>query len=895
MINTFVSEGLGLFNRSLSTHSPANQLNANQSNERIFVNAATGNVVVHNIDESIKALGNGLSLPRTYNSLGEVDGSHQELWRLGIVSSVYLEGEANQAGSRVFRLNHDGYKQTFTFNTSENRYESAEGQGAHDVIKWDSNNNTATFMKDGHASKDVFAYQSNNSLLLTETVSENGHKTVFNYSGNKLSRVDVTTETGLQSTLFKYNAQNLLDRVESLSDKSESRTRVYYHYDDQGRLSETKVDLTPEDSSIVDNRVYVTSYTYHGASQQIKTISQTDDTTLSLDYFDDNRIKRIEDGEGNTTHYEYISEHHTRITIGGAQFDYHFDADDKLKRIEYVENAQLISKQYDYYDNGQLKSITDGLANTVQFSYDAKGNLIRQTDQEGRTIERVYDELNQLLVETAAGESSRFVYQANQLRFALAADGSVTEYRYNALGQRESQHQYTSSDFDVSQLSVDSSPTLVQMQSWVLNLSDISAQQITHYDYDFRGQLTSIKTYSGSLGGEGSGDVSETKYVYDAYGQLLHERTANNVANQNNAFSKSYQYDGLGRLVNESSNTGENTHYVFLDSEQKVVTQFANGLWQTKTHNKAGLVVSVANGKSSAETAFGTKVFVRDIAGRIVSEQLESGARSFNFYDVMNNVIAHVDVNGTITRNQFDTAGNLTKSIQYATGINTQEWLKAGKLNFSIVELDEWIANNSITEQDRAEHHHYNKAGQKLFSIDGENYVSKYEYDDKGRLKKVTQFNDPASDLELTNLIQMNGEARTEQFFYSRKGNIEYTINSDGYLTRNYYDKAGNKIAQRQYFEKGTPRNKTEHVNDQVEHWLYDKKGNVEVHIDVFGKVTHFSYDNNGNKTAINEYAHKIEGHQIGSLIRLPSGEKRQTRFEYNEHNQLIMFIIFCD
>jgi hypothetical protein len=64
--------GLGLFNSAMSNGVGAfGQASHGQAKEEIYVNAATGNLVVQNTDEKVTGLGLGFSILRTYNPLGK--------------------------------------------------------------------------------------------------------------------------------------------------------------------------------------------------------------------------------------------------------------------------------------------------------------------------------------------------------------------------------------------------------------------------------------------------------------------------------------------------------------------------------------------------------------------------------------------------------------------------------------------------------------------------------------------------------------------------------------------------------------------------------------------------------------------------------------------------------
>src|SRR5262245_65343365 len=103
--------------------------------EQVYVNAATGNLVVQNRDELVLGRGPDLSLVRTYNSQGLLNDDNRDNWRLGIYRRVFaLTGTVNTAGSTVRRLDADGAESVYTFNTTLGKYVCSEGEGAYDTL-----------------------------------------------------------------------------------------------------------------------------------------------------------------------------------------------------------------------------------------------------------------------------------------------------------------------------------------------------------------------------------------------------------------------------------------------------------------------------------------------------------------------------------------------------------------------------------------------------------------------------------------------------------------------------------------------------------------------------------------------------------------------------------------
>ncbi|MBE0361862.1 hypothetical protein PULV_a4268 [Pseudoalteromonas ulvae UL12] len=196
MRSLFSSNGLGLFNsliNKLGSEVDVLESQIGRSNSTMYVNAATGNLVVQNTDESIKGMGLGLNVLRTYNSLGNFDGDNNDQWRLGFIRSLSLEGVKNGSGSVVKKTTADGYEQTFKFDSTKGIYISTEGNGAHDVIKL-NNDGTGelTFGENGH--KEVY----NTDYKLASFSDTNGHSTSINYKSGLVFSINTTTALPLQ-------------------------------------------------------------------------------------------------------------------------------------------------------------------------------------------------------------------------------------------------------------------------------------------------------------------------------------------------------------------------------------------------------------------------------------------------------------------------------------------------------------------------------------------------------------------------------------------------------------------------------------------------------------------------------------------------------------------------
>ncbi len=355
-----------------------------------------------------------------------------------------------------------------------------------------------------------------------------------------------------------------------------------------------------------------------------------------------------------------------------------------------------LETRYGYDADGNVTSITEdptGLNRITTLGYDTKGNLLSSRDSLGNTVTRTYDNFNQLLTEVnyvvpdpdGAGTgqpgtplTTRYVYDGNtttsesHLRFVIDADGRVTEHRYNGSGQRTATLNYRSALYTGSTFAES------DLVTWSGVAANKALLERVDYAYDFRDNVSTLTAYvsNDATTGAGTGTPSITKFVYDQRGQLLQTIEARGSANTPNpltpniSYATTYTYDGLGRVLSatqwNSATSLVTTLNTYDDANRKTTTTLANGLVTTETYNRAGELISVANGTASALTSLGITTYSYDAGGRLRIVTDPTGVRQFFFYDEADRKVGQVDGDGTLTEFVYDKASQLIKTIQYS-------------------------------------------------------------------------------------------------------------------------------------------------------------------------------------------------------------------------------------
>lgn len=913
-----------------------------RAGENAFVNIATGNLIVQNRDEFLTAVGVDAAIARTYNSLGTFTDENGDNWRQSNHKNVSgLTGTLNTANSTVTRTEWDGSSAVFTYDTTLGVYVNKDGAGAYDTIvgttstwTWKDGNSRVSESYDRTASGRITSSTDVDGNITSYTYT--GAVMTKITTHNSVTGQDNFT-TLVYSASNVNSGKNLL-RIETsyydtVSGTNKVLTRTRYSYDSSHRMTKVQVDLSPGDNAVSDGKVYETTYTYDGTSKRILTISQTDGSLTTFTYDGSFRVatiaQTVDTGVTRTTTLTYGSGTTTITDPDGNATVMNYNASGQLTRLTQPApvaggNAQIVD--YSYNSNGDVLSATlfDGITNANNNiarskelnSYDANGNLVEQQDLLGNTVRWTYGSQNELLTRTSflvpdpdalgSGQPgtplvTRYIYDdaANlvrddgtvytgsdpsdvsqrRLRFAISAEGRVTEYRYNANGLVTSQITYT------SEIYTGTTFTEADLSAWIATIAAspynaLSKIERTDTTYDFRGNIATVTTYAktdaSGVGLTSAGnDFTQITYIYDQAGNLLSRQY------NDGGTAETFVYDGMGRTIIFTDRAGAQTTTSFTDSAQGTVVTLASGLVQTSLFNKAGELVSFAESHTSITT--GTTLYKYDALGRLRIQTSPIGVKSYFLYDNAGRKIADVDADGSLVEYRFDAANRLLATIQYATALTqTQiDSLVDGSGNPTSVGLA--AIRPGSTAADRIEWNVYDNADRLVGTIDPTGAVTAFEYDGASRLIKSTQFatklsstivdgyrtSGPPTQLTLPSADAAND--RVERTFYDNDGLVAGTLNGDGYLTVYTYDKAGRKTQSSQYTNQPSQalwangsfadlKTSAGTIFTDIQNfWIYDGRGLLAATMDGLNNVTRYHY------TARGDIDQEVRGQNAGN------------------------------
>lgn len=872
MVAIFAGAGTGLERGSGNIVGAAGTVGSSafgRGGSQVQVNAANGNLVIARQDEFLSAMGDDIALLRVYNSQGDLSDTNADNWRMGENRLLRgLVGSANASGSSIDRVGADGSVITYRWNGSA--YVTTDGAGAYDRITWDGTN---WRWQDGDSGT-LETY--GGDLRLARSTNRSGHITQFSYSDGRLSRI-----TGHDGGYLDYAwSGNLITGITSVS-QGATTIRTRYGYDGYGRLATVTVDRSANDNNIDNGDFYLTTYGYHGTSRLIASITESDGSSLRIDYDGPNRVTRIEQGVASgVTRITTLAYNagNTVITdpLGQATTLSH-DGAGRLTAITAPPavaggTAQVV--RFGYNGNGDLTSVTDAAGVAATYGYDGNGNLLRQTDRMGDEITRTYNAANEVLTETRSGsdrwsttssaslQTTRYVYDSlNRLRYVVSAAGRVRETRYDGSGLAVFSIDYTGNTYDLGGLSPSTALSETQLNNWRGN-TDRTQSSMTQFVYDARGNLTQKITY-GATNSDGSASkengYTHEYFVYDAAGQLLSRGPAGRA-------KETYSYDGLGRVIQSSDVNGGTTRINFDDAATQTIVTMADGFVRTSTYSKAGELLSET--ESGSYVTGGTASYQYDAGGRLRIAVDATGRKRYSVYDGANRRVAEVAGNGEMTEYRYDANDRVVAMVRYATNITIPAALNDPNASVSVASLRP-AANAAGDLWDWTV---YDREGRVLQAIDGDGSTSVNAYDDSGRLVATTFYANKLSGEQVAafretapgavTLPATHANDSVARTFYDRDGNVIGQLDGEGYLSQTLYDPGGRKIEEIVYgsataadlragasFQSlvdsavagGTADNRSTR-------YVYDQQGYLRFTIDALKQVTEYGYHYDGWK-----------------------------------------------
>ncbi|WP_346833861.1 RHS repeat-associated core domain-containing protein [Pseudomonas koreensis] len=293
---------------------------------------------------------------------------------------------------------------------------------------------------------------------------------------------------------------------------------------------------------------------------------RTEQTLVSYCYDARQRLLAATNAVGDSERYDYDDQHVIlqRQLTGGASFFWEWERSGKAARcVRHWASFAQMDTRYVWADDGSVAvHYVDGSEKT--YVHDDSARLVRKVEADGAEHLKVYD------------DQGRLIAEQDPL-------GAVTEYRYDDVGRL------------IALLPPDDEPTSYEYRNGFLHSrsrgeavwtfrrnaeGDVTEAvdpdgQVTHYYYDTRGQLLSIR-YP---------DTSRHKLSWNDLGQLIEETLPDGGVRR-------FSYDALGRRTTTCDEHGAITRQQWDAVGRLIQTTFPTGATRAYSYGAYGQVTA---------------------------------------------------------------------------------------------------------------------------------------------------------------------------------------------------------------------------------------------------------------------------------------------------------------
>ncbi|HYD86007.1 MAG TPA: LysM peptidoglycan-binding domain-containing protein [Vitreimonas sp.] len=833
--------------------------------ENVFVNAATGNLVLQRQDEFLAGLGPDAAVARTYNSLGHTDhDDNGDLWRQSSDRRIV----EHVAGVSVKRLSADGSLVTYLWDGAV--YVAKDGAGAHERLSYA--NGVWTWREGGGRISETYHAAETGVWRIKTQSDDDGNTLTFQYDPNDATKLTrVTTHDGAYVE-YSWSGANIVaivtgyDDLETTAVEAFTPTRTRYLYDSSDRLEQVIVDFSPHDDAVSDQDTYWIKYAYDGASSRIASVEQKDGAKLLVGYDSSGRVislqQTVSATESRVTTIAYHSEAGgvTRTEITDARLQVtkiRSNADGQIIEIiepPRVEGATSISRYfaYDAGDKDAVTSVTDGAGAVTGYLYDPRGNLIRVTDPTGVTTYRVYDigaDYAAYVQHPSNGDLLAYYQQNIASTGRSMADWGEEHWTFAGAGEGRTLPLSASAVYSnrlLRETTIGGGPGTAYWQ----------APQHTRYVYDGEGHLRYVINAEGevtehtyttqaSFGSEGllarTTVYTAPAHVY-AIGSELPTLAAmddwrNNLVDRSSAAVTRFEYDARGNL----------RHTYAYDAASA----------------STGLGIGDGDAGAGAAEGFSHRQYVYDQHGRLLLSKTGAQQGQAFLYDALGRQTLATDLNGAVTAITF-TDGNGTASAEISTK--------------AVVTLATGVSYTSVSV--------FNKAGELISrsDVDASNTLvqggaAHYLYDKNGQLRRVTD----ASGLKSYFIYDKAGFKVAEighlgemvEYRYDAAGRVTATVRRGNLVSGTHLALLDNPFSEVEV--TANPQNGAVSVlpaaSAQGDIWqfsVYDAAGRVIETIQGDGSVVSYAYDQSGRLVSTYGYVNKLSASQVNGFKTAP-------------------------
>ena len=646
---TFTYDALG---RNVTKSATVTDINSNSTTQTTtYTYDADGNVLT---EQDWR----GNAYTNTYDSLGRLILSTDPYGKT-IEKLVY-----NDNGAQISSTDALGNTTQYVYDRNNQLVQTIDAMGHSTYQYYDGVGNVVRTV-DGNGNATDYDYDNRNRLVEVENALDETTTYTYDANGNQLTQTDGEGNT----TIMTYNCRDLLiERVDPsgiLPGGAVDNTKaISYTYYADGNVA-----------SMTDGNGVTTTYTYDIHGRTISTSASGE--TISTTYDNNGNQLTVTNSEGTITRtYDELGRVISKTVSGVGTSTIQYDVTSGMAtgctgEITTDSKGNSNTKTYDragrlyqvvsgsdtttyaYYDNGNRESLTYPNGLTAEYTYYADNSLHTLANMNGgtylSTYNYAYDANGNLLTVLDIDGTTTYTYdELNRLESVTEPSGKVTEYTFDASGNRATEEVTDAGDVALTTYTYTAQNRLTTATKL---LSDGTTNS-TYYFYDNTGNTISSHeesfeagseptSYYLMLAGHGEGDTFAI-YTYDVFNQML------SVSDNDSVSAFSYNAEGLrlGKTVTEDDET---TTTVFAYEYSKAVLEL---------------------GENGDETAY--NVYGGDM---LISRTTTSDGTLYYLYNGHGDVVQLTDSNGTVVMTyDYDAFGVVTE----ATGTITNSYMFCG-------------------------------------------------------------------------------------------------------------------------------------------------------------------------------------------------------------------------
>ncbi|AWM89904.1 type IV secretion protein Rhs [Pseudomonas sp. 31-12] len=585
-------------------------------------------------------------------------------------------------------------------------------------------------------------------------------------------------------------------------------------------------------------------YQVFAPAQTLEEAWQTEQALVCYRYDERSRLIEATNAADESERYDYDDQHVIlqRQLAGGASFFWEWERSGKAARcIRHRASFAQMDARYTWDDQGSV-TVHNIDGSEEVYVHDDRARLVRKVELDGGEHLMAYD------------DQGRLIAEQDPL-------GAVTEYRYDEVGRL------------VALIPPEDEPTAYEYRNGFLHAryrgkavwkyqrnaqGDVTEAtdpdgHVTHYHYDEKGQLLSIR-YP---------DTSRHVFVWNGLGQLVEETLPDGGVRR-------FSYDALGRQITRQDENGAVTKSLWDAVGRLIQTILPTGASRVYSYN--------AYGKITAE---------RDELGRVTR---------YEYLDDLHLVSRRLNADGTQLKYRYDNAQLLLTEIEnesgekyqlaytpgglirQETGFDGQRTAYAYDLNGHLLEKIEFGDDGSqlVTAYER------DSAGRLLVKTLPDGLKVEYRYDSLGRLIGVDDGHDHPLEFEYDQQDRLITEHQgwgTLRYGYDACGQLNRLRLPDGSKLDYHHAKGGALTAidlngarlSSHQFAFG--REQQRQQGQLLSEYAYDDQGRLKAHAVSQQQQPlyrrDYAYSANGNLDSIADTRHGQRNYQYDPLNRL--------------------------